>query len=97
VNGNACGRSRRVKKMKYIARRPIKGNTRPHVRSWSAPLIRSLSPSAMMKATQDAGLGTAVSRRPQSTAAAPADDRTFHEIVYTEEDQVGYLSFDFNT
>ena len=26
---------------------------------------------------------------------APADYRTFREIVYTEEDQVGYLSFDF--
>jgi putative two-component system hydrogenase maturation factor HypX/HoxX len=26
---------------------------------------------------------------------APADHRTFREIVYTEEDQVGYLSFDF--
>ena len=26
---------------------------------------------------------------------APADHRTFREIVYTEEDEVGYLSFDF--
>ena len=26
---------------------------------------------------------------------APADHRTFREIVYTEEGQVGYLSFDF--
>jgi putative two-component system hydrogenase maturation factor HypX/HoxX len=26
---------------------------------------------------------------------APADHRTFREIVYTEEDQAGYLSFDF--
>jgi putative two-component system hydrogenase maturation factor HypX/HoxX len=26
---------------------------------------------------------------------APVDHRTFREIVYTEEDQVGYLSFDF--
>ncbi|MGH6846729.1 MAG: hydrogenase maturation protein [Methylocella sp.] len=26
---------------------------------------------------------------------APADRRTFREIVYTEEDEVGYLSFDF--
>ncbi len=26
---------------------------------------------------------------------APADHRTFHEIIYTEEDGVGYLSFDF--
>ena len=26
---------------------------------------------------------------------APDDHRTFREIVYTEEDQVGYLSFDF--
>jgi putative two-component system protein, hydrogenase maturation factor HypX/HoxX len=26
---------------------------------------------------------------------APADYRTFREIVYSEEDQVGYLSFDF--
>ncbi len=26
---------------------------------------------------------------------APADYRTFREIVYTEEDQIGYLSFDF--
>lgn len=26
---------------------------------------------------------------------APADHRTFREIVYTEEDQIGYLSFDF--
>ncbi|MGI8568001.1 MAG: hydrogenase maturation protein [Methylocella sp.] len=26
---------------------------------------------------------------------APADHRTFREIAYTEEDQVGYLSFDF--
>jgi len=26
---------------------------------------------------------------------APADHRTFREIVYTEENQVGYLSFDF--
>ena len=26
---------------------------------------------------------------------APADYRTFREIVYTEEDEVGYLSFDF--
>ena len=25
----------------------------------------------------------------------PADHRTFREIVYTEEDEVGYLSFDF--
>lgn len=26
---------------------------------------------------------------------APADHRTFREIVYSEEDQIGYLSFDF--
>jgi putative two-component system protein, hydrogenase maturation factor HypX/HoxX len=26
---------------------------------------------------------------------APADHRTFREIVYSEEDEVGYLSFDF--
>ena len=26
---------------------------------------------------------------------SPAEYRTFREIVYTEEDQVGYLSFDF--
>jgi len=26
---------------------------------------------------------------------APADHHTFREIVYTEEDQIGYLSFDF--
>ncbi|WOJ89049.1 hydrogenase maturation protein [Methylocapsa polymorpha] len=26
---------------------------------------------------------------------APVDHRTFHEIVYSEEDEVGYLSFDF--
>ena len=26
---------------------------------------------------------------------APADHRSFREIVYTEEDEVGYLSFDF--
>ena len=26
---------------------------------------------------------------------APADHRTFREIVYTEEDEIGYLSFDF--
>ena len=26
---------------------------------------------------------------------APADHRTFREIIYTEDDQVGYLSFDF--
>ena len=26
---------------------------------------------------------------------APADHRTFREIVYTEDDEVGYLSFDF--
>jgi putative two-component system hydrogenase maturation factor HypX/HoxX len=26
---------------------------------------------------------------------APADNRTFREIVYTEEEEVGYLSFDF--
>jgi putative two-component system protein, hydrogenase maturation factor HypX/HoxX len=26
---------------------------------------------------------------------APADHRTFREIVYTEEDEVGYLSFNF--
>ena len=29
------------------------------------------------------------------TIDAPADHRTFREIVYTEEDEVGYLSFDF--
>jgi putative two-component system protein, hydrogenase maturation factor HypX/HoxX len=26
---------------------------------------------------------------------APADHRTFHEIIYTEDDGIGYLSFDF--
>ena len=26
---------------------------------------------------------------------APTDHRTFREIVYSEEEQVGYLSFDF--
>src|SRR4029077_6420562 len=26
---------------------------------------------------------------------APVDHRTFREIVYSEEDEVGYLSFDF--
>jgi putative two-component system protein, hydrogenase maturation factor HypX/HoxX len=29
------------------------------------------------------------------TIDTPADHRTFREIVYTEEDEVGYLSFDF--
>ena len=49
------------------------------------------------QAAGDAGLGTA----PRGVAEAPLpidapnDHRTFREIVYAEEDEVGYLSFDF--
>ncbi len=70
-----------LKKRKYIARRPMKGNTRPHVRSWSAPLIRSLSPSATKKAAQTTAKAAPASqgRRFQAqTCNAPSDFNMSH-------------------
>ena len=53
-------------------------------------------PGIKLPATQVLGPlpGVAVAPLPID---APADYRTFREIVYTEEDEVGYLSFDFYT
>ena len=47
-----------------------------------------------LPATQVLGPLCGVAEAPLPTDA-PADYRTFREIVYSEEDEVGYLSFDF--
>ncbi|HUI21156.1 MAG TPA: enoyl-CoA hydratase-related protein [Methylocella sp.] len=58
-------------------------------RNWNSPA------GIKLPATQVLGqLLTGVPEAPMPIDA-PADHRTFREIVYSEEDRVGYLSFDF--
>ena len=56
-----------------------------------------LCPVAGIKLPATQVLGPLLRGVPEAPLAidAPADHRSFREIVYTEEDEVGYLSFDF--
>jgi len=54
-------------------------------------------PAAGIKLSATQVLGSLLRGVPEAPLPinAPADHRTFREIVYSEEDEVGYLSFDF--
>ena len=56
-----------------------------------------LCPVAGIKLPATQVLGPLLRGVPEAPLAidAPADHRTFREIVYAEEDEIGYLSFDF--
>jgi putative two-component system protein, hydrogenase maturation factor HypX/HoxX len=56
-----------------------------------------LNPAAGIKLPATQVLGSLLRGVPEAPLPidAPVDHRTFREIVYTEDDQVGYLSFDF--
>ncbi|MGH8276834.1 MAG: enoyl-CoA hydratase-related protein, partial [Steroidobacteraceae bacterium] len=67
--------------------------------SLASPCIgyADLCPAAGIKLPAAQVLGPLLAGVPEAPLPldAPAGHRTFREIVYTEEDQIGYLSFDF--